>query len=364
MTSTYTPILSIALVILILVIVVDKHSVQRAIYYALPVILLIGSITYLHMNIPQTTAYFIFTSFIVLCGVLFLIHMYMNEFTSSFLQTITDSPKWLWFIIGSSIAMAMIFPSMKQWSDSQTGVVGFILNLLLFIPCALRQSIQYLIDEFKIATNATWVLLLLEIMVVVIYFILPRVGPWILKQYYNNQSILIQEPRLLGHTNNFPSHQVIKQNKYFQHHPIMNYSLSCWIFQNESMQNGMQHSVINYGFQPHLQVKNNNLIVYSKDTELSRVDFPLQKWNHVVCVYTNNVCNLFINGERQSTTPVYTHTQINNNNWFPKNASVTIGDETKDGNGSIQLVQMFSHPLSLSEIKNIFQTQHLITTLA
>ena len=67
-------------------------------------------------------------------------------------------------------------------------------------------------------------------------------------------------------------------------------------------------------------------------TNKTIVSIPLQKWVHVVCVYSKNVCNVFIDGEFVKTADLSSEP-------FEFTPEIWLGDEEVFGNGGIRMIR-------------------------
>jgi hypothetical protein len=204
---------------------------------------------------------------------------------------------------------------------------GIIKNILLFLPCLLIKFIEYIRYEYNITSSSVWLILLLEIVLITLWYILPKILNYTI---HKNGNILLDEPIYLNkihtlgtfedlhkQTINSKKEGTIKNNKFNYH-----YSLSAWFYINPQPTNTSTAytrytSILNYGNKPNVQynAKKNSLRIITSlgtkdiNSEASEVeifetnDILYQKWNNIVINYDGGNMDVFLNGELVGSRP-------------------------------------------------------------
>tara|TARA_B110001450_G_scaffold256443_2_gene286967 strand:- start:3301 stop:4599 length:1299 start_codon:yes stop_codon:yes gene_type:complete len=227
-----------------------------------------------------------------------------------FLTTLT----LLYYIVGPYI--------IKNLTDKNS----FIYKVLFFIPAFLL----FLLKNSGLDENDMgWTLLIIEIVLIVFYFILPIIWRWI---FINDGIQLIKKPIYLnkkitlgdlydkyykdGNINEKLNYSLIHSNfdkikKNYQHI----YSISFWYYINPQPPNtGASYvksdgaNILSYGNKPVLKYygKKNKLKLFTRSDnknikELVNVftddNILYQKWNNIVIIYDGGNCDVFLNSK-------------------------------------------------------------------
>lgn len=335
-------------ILIALILWVDPQSSSRMIYYAIPLATLaiygIYAQSYTHRGWMYVA---MFTFFVVsVITVFFTVYMSNSEMIQSLIYLLSP----LFYPAFILLGMAAGAPYITRWANRQTGIIGFLVNGIMFLPCALRSGVQYIFNEFQITTSATWSLLAIQTGLALLYFSGPAWLQTIRKWVYGD--FILRETFLFG-TPDFPKAKYIGDATYFKDHPKTNYTVAFWVYQNEDRNSGPAHTILNYGERPHARVYQNELMIShggGNPVNKNKIFIPLQKWVYVVCVYTKNVCNIFIDGEFVATDELggtaFTFTPV-----------IAIGDERVYGNGGMRMVRTSMKPLSKTRIQTDYLYQ-------
>ena len=155
------------------------------------------------------------------------------------------------YIFGALILLAIASRSFLQYLSRMTGWYGFVAQLIFYIPCMLYDFVYYLLDQFQLTSLVVYVLIFLEIVVILLYFYLPRLFVAAVSDP-RNSDILINEPVLLNKGKQTiavgEKLQVPNQPNTYRH----NYAISMWVYinpQNLSMgAYGKETEIFSYGF--------------------------------------------------------------------------------------------------------------------
>jgi len=255
--------------------------------------------------------------------------------------------------------------------DTKNGsIIQFIKKLLLFLPCLFIKFVEYAQYEFNITSKPVWVILVLEIVLIGLWYVLPKLFNYTVNKYGNTllkDPVYLNKEHTLGtfeslHLNTINSNKegTIKSNKFNYH-----YSLSAWFYINPQPPNTSSAytqytSILNYGNKPNVQYngeKNSLRIMTSLGTKEVGGTAPeieifetnnilYQKWNHIVINYDGGNMDVFLNGELVGSKP----------NIAPYMTYENVISGHENGiHGGICNVVYYDHTLSNSNIKLMYK---------
>ena len=247
-------------------------------------------------------------------------------------------------IIGIIIFLSILF--LILFSDSnlenqKNSFGGFIKEFIFFIPCLLIELLKYFKKQFKITSDLTWILLFLEVIIIIFYFLVPYLFK---KISTKGGKKLLKGPI---YTNNLKDLGSIDKDN-------LNYSIALQLWINpEGVNTNPSYStwtsLFNYGNRPNvlyngkkgmlkvvsMNGKNNLVTIYQTK------DFPFQSWIKIVIIYRGSIIDVFFNNKLVGT--------LGNVDPYIKTDKITAG---KNGgiNGGIKDVIYFNRPLDKNQI--------------
>lgn len=261
--------------------------------------------------------------------------------------------------------LAMVY---KLWfSKLKPGVLNNELRLLqliiFYLPCLLIDLVDYIKYQFKITTKTTWLILLIELIIVILRFSIPQLYK---KFSAHNGTIALKGPVYLNkHTDIGVFQNLIKtesSTNTLEKSPFdYNYALSSWIWINPeppstSPAYNESTSLLNYGDilqinlnKTVLEIKaattndatlNNSLVTVYKTNM-----FPYQKWNNIVMNYAGGTLDVFINNKLVSSTENITP--------IMEYSNVSCGS-SNGIHGGIKDVMYYNKVLSRNKIHSIY----------
>jgi hypothetical protein len=310
-----------------------------------------------------TIGFFVLSAFITKKLVSYL-------FNHGFLSFIRYVIKYSSIIILLAIVYSVFGPKIKSLigdDKKKKDIVSFIVNFIMYIPCLLLSLMDYIKYQYNITTKNVWLLLIGEIILIVLWFVIPLLlhkystknGLQLLKepQYLNKESSLGTFEQLYGE--NLPPEDSGEVGRAkFNYH----YSLSAWFYLNPQPPNtspayNKYTNILTYGSKPAIeyngQLNTLRVIVESeKDPGVKKrvviyktKKILYQRWNNIVINYDRGTMDVFVNGElvgsKESISPYMTY------------ESITVG--SVDGlNGGISNVMYFKDNLPKSYIENMY----------
>lgn len=284
------------------------------------------------------------------------------------------------------VAMSIVISSFGEKLLRLKGFSGFIIHFLLFIPCLFNDFIAFIKSQFALTPSVHYILLTIEIVLITMYFLLPRI---VHSELIKNGHTILKNPTFLSKesviatSENIPLNDMRKINYNESREPKKNYSLSMWIYLNQNTESLVSKHIFSFGnenlevFKPKILYLGNNSnfmdkikIIFgngnndcnndfSRCDSASSIDIHPQKWNNLVFNYNDTQVDLFLNGKltksitlTHSTTPfVGANGEITDN--------ITIGDD--ELNGSICNIVMFNDPLDHTTISRMYNSLYNIS---
>jgi hypothetical protein len=284
------------------------------------------------------------------------------------------------------IFLGIFFIIFSNYLKRQKGILGFIINLIFFIPCLFTDFIQFIKTQIGLTPNIAYIMLLLEFIVILSYIYLPESIKYLLHKnsvklqntpYYLNQEYTIAIDKVFQSTTLYNTD---KDDNYVNN----NYAFSFWVYLNAnevySKDNdglGKKNEINIFDFAKGIpkvvyvndEVNNDTWRIYlsnncNKKIGLSSCDvnkyskdfielngLPKQRWNLFVINYTGNSADLFINGElRGSIIFVDNNIPVS----IQDGDKVVVGQKTNGLNGAIKESYYYNRSLSKFEIVNMY----------
>lgn len=206
----------------------------------IPIVFLIGLITFSSKE-KNKMGIFIYGFFIILF-ILALIYFYtkLQTLSSTYMGVVSVLSQIIIFGI-IIIGLTLFYDLFKSKLQDIPGPIGIFVDFIFFIPCLLHDFTVYLKTEFTTTPSVTYVLLLLEVVLIVLYVYLPMLFT---SGLYNSVTILdrpkfLQNRNVLANGNDLP-----KTDKNLHY---VNYSISLWLFLNNQELSKFKKHIFSYG---------------------------------------------------------------------------------------------------------------------
>lgn len=392
--------ISIALSILLGYLLIENAYQFTLITIIITILLLISMYLYfkpyealstisLMMNNPLSILLLIF----ILSLLYFIMYFYYNYYlvNSSFYFGINSLLDLFLIIIIIVLGLTLIYVKYRDSMNLKTGHNGILIQILFFIPCLITDFMEWLRGESKITPSSVFILLIIEILLIIVFFNISTIMKWLsnhdpINHIMPDPVFLIQETKVMS-AENFNG--LIQEDGSGNKTVKQNYSLGFWVYLNDNTgSNQSQLPVLCYGggnlldpslvnnenpygtynvhpaivFLPKKQEKNvfggdldnvniGHLGIYFSNVEKPEIiNVPLQRWNYVVLNWSSSIVDVFLNGEM-----VYTKNFIGVENPLPiynQSDYITIGGNNLQG--SIKDIMYCDYPLSNTAIVAIY----------
>ena len=294
-------------------------------------------------------------------GVIYLL-FYLGEYFANFTT-------FFLFGLNALIIIGLITILVKYYGihdgepshDKPTGFKLFLrmlFNVITYIPCLLLDLVDYIKYQYQITTKPIVIILLVELILIGIYF----TYQWVMEQVLtHNSTQLLKRPVNLNIETSLGSFRDVNfVDEKFQY----KYAISSWIFIDsfppETNSNYDEYtSILNIGNKPNIlfNVAKNKLrfkMELAGKTEkiiYETTDFNMQRWNNIIINYDGATLDIFINNKLVSSTPGV----------IPYNDNTMITAGTNRGIlGGICNVNYFKENISMGKINWMYNSvKHL-----
>ena len=204
----------------------------------------------------------------------------------------------------------------------------FFVTFITYIPCLFIDLATYIVNEYRITTRPITILFLTELILILMYFYLPKIVSSIL--IGTPPIVLLPNVAYLDHKRDLANSDMLLMkdiNNTSSSEPLFrkNYAISMWLYLNAQSSNfsGYQKetNIFNYGNgMPKITHRNDmkrgedenaaindGLIIYFTNHPMHKgvaVNIKKQKWNNLVFNYNSDTVDLFINGNLEKTIDI------------------------------------------------------------
>jgi hypothetical protein len=293
----------------------------------------------------------------------FIIFSVVSEFytkyikTSAIFQNVSDNlqNRIVINLIQISLLIAIVVVGISainnffgRWLNNSVGWPGFIINLIVYIPCLLTDFIKYLKTQYGLTSSVTFILLMIEAVLITGYVFIPRLISSKLKE---NSITVMNEPEFLD---NAIIKSFVIQDRGEHDYKRTNYAFSMWVYVNpQTNENNDNSNIFSYAdVYPKISyIKNDSKTgkdVYRFTVNNQSYDLTLmnQKWNNIVMNFNDNdTVDIFINGNLERTFRNSDRNTLINKD----NSTIHIGSNNGIY-GAICNIQYYNKPIRQNEI--------------
>lgn len=228
---------------------------------------------------------------------------------------------------------AIFFIIFSDYLKKKTGLTGFLINFIFYIPCLFISWLENLKTSIDNTPNTVFMLFIIEMVLILLYIYMQSI---IDKIVIKNKNILLSNPVSLDYSTTIGDNKVFyfnneKKNPFVDtsnSFKLDNYSLEFWTYINPQPSGTGEKDIINCGNKPRITYDSNRnkMVVYYSNAHLREnsvltskdisetFTIPLQKWNHIVVMYHLGKVDIFINGELQRTIEFNKHIDLTKSN--------------------------------------------------
>jgi len=293
-----------------------------------------------------------------------------NDLTVDTFQTLFIQLVNIAMVIGafSLIYMALNYGVSDKPDKNETIpilLLSLLKNIIFYVPCLFIDIIEFIKSEYQITTKTVWIVLIIEIILVILYFILPTLFHSIMTHdgiQLLDECVYLNNKKSLG---TYETLHKIKDKAVATPDDIENskfkytYALSAWYYINPQPPNTSPAytkftTILDYGKKPLIQFNSlkNTLRVQCETsngnlkTLYETKDIKYQKWNNIVVNYDAGTMDVFINGLLVSSTPEIAPYMTYEN--------VIVGQENGIQGGICNVVY-YKHILSAGKINTAYK---------
>jgi hypothetical protein len=268
------------------------------------------------------------------------------------------------FIIGTIIlGLSLLYKGFKFTNNKYINSIknnlffGLLFNLIFYLPCLIIDIIDFVKYQYNITTKTTLIIFILEVILVVLYYITPILKRLYIEYFDKNTTHLLIDPIYLNKETtlgNFQNHQAnlkTTESEIFTYNYALN--LKIWINpQPPSTSNAYSKNtnIFNYGNKILISHDDNKIYftALTNKTELITLyvleKIPYQKWINIIINYDGGTLDLFLDGKLISS-------EINIVPYM-SNDLVIVG-ENNGIHGGIKNILYYNNVLDLNKIKDL-----------
>lgn len=200
----------------------------------------------------------------------------------------------------------------KKMASNKATMMAFVVKIIFYLPCLFLNFIDYAKKQYKITTKTEWILLISELIIIILYFLIP----FLVKNIsFHEGKKLLDGPIYTNNLTNLGTYENLS-NKLKKDKFKYNYGLSFSLYINPQPPNTSASytkytSLFNYGNKPNILYngKKNSLkiVCQNKKNDLVTIyetnDIKYQKWMHFIVNYDGGTMDVFINNKLVSSRP-------------------------------------------------------------
>ena len=293
----------------------------------------------------------------VVIGVLTYLYTLLNSLGLLLVGYVINLLLFLLILVG----LAIIYRSFVDYFLKIGGYSRFLVLFIFYLPCLFISLLKYITDELRITSRITYILLIIEILLILMYYYFSRLfkidlslqgGHKILdkKHFLDTKHILFINNN--DKETNENDSQINLRTKF---------SISLWVYVNTPEFNSFNFPIICYGNDTNPKPK----ITYGYDNESKQYVFsiyfstlnkvmkillPSQRWNNFVFNYDGSMVDLFINGILERSMDLKENMPS-----FDISDSFIIGSDKKGINGAIANITYYNRNLTSFEILGLYR---------
>lgn len=332
-----------------------------------------------HISSSETYGYVLTSAFFMTLSLLFVMRSSVNPLSVSLMlvilvifmsiiytfDTATSSVReqafrYTTYIIGSLgilVGLAMISNSVLRHFSNATGITGFIINFIFFLPCLIGDFTEFIKNEFKLTPPVVYILFAIEMLLLLLFVAISHIPKLALNLGGTpivNEALFLDSEYAFKNVN--PDKDLL-QEKDTNHI----YAISLWTFVNQRTHSTNKDiNIFSYGsdgsWKPKIEFVNAKDEYKDKFRDTYRVTFgpgqshiielSSQIWHNFVFNYNGDYADLFIDGVLERS--VKCMPQYNNT------TDQFVTGEANGLYGAICNIAYYNKPLSIYEITSAY----------
>ena len=190
-----------------------------------------------------------------------------------------------------------------RYLNNSTTWTGFLLNLIVYIPCLFEDLVKYFKQEYGLTSSVTFILFAIEMLLIAAYVLIPK----LLSSAIKTDTIPVTSDPLfldISATKTFD-----KQDDGIYKYKRTNYAFSMWVYLNQQTSSTQNANIFTYGeVYPKIEY-----VKCANETGKDKYRFTIgeqsydiaiqgQKWNNIVVNFNeNDTADIFVNGNLERT---------------------------------------------------------------
>ena len=348
----------------------DKPSIDSSLFYGLLIIgpLLISIFYSFSGNIFESATnilvsakdnFSVATVLKILAAIAVLYGLSQLSISSLGIQALAYGGTIIGILIGI-VALAIAAKINRARIYNMTGLSGFIVNFIFFIPCLLSDFVEYMYGDFATTPKVVYILFVFELILILLYLYLPKL---LKKMAEREGNIIIDKPIRIKYKNDATNYIDMQTNSESVALSAITrtainvrdkFALSMWVYvvpmpPNHAPYN-TEANIFNFNKHPRITYNGTDkrFSIYYSNNNTDIFDAPLDKWNHMLINYSRNTVDFFLNGVLAKT-----HTRVRADESFNVGDILTTGQEN-GLQGGIARVVYYERPLLAYEVGKIY----------
>jgi len=277
-----------------------------------------------------------------------VIYLFKNApFTSSIILYLLNA-----LIFIGILTMMYIFLN-PFFKNAKNPFIKLIFDVIVYIPCLVLSFMNFFIEQYNITTKPIWILFGIEIFLISLSFLLPKLFDKIVK---HDGVELLKKPTSLREEKSIGNFEILnKRNNKYEY----NYAISLWIYleaqpPSTDVSYAEKTTLLSYGGKPNIYYdgNTNEIIITAKVGHEDKIvyktnKFNYQKWMNIIINYAGGTLDIFIDNKLI--------TSVKNIVPYMSRDNIVIGK--KNGTyGFISDVTYFNKTISKDKINWIYKT--------
>ena len=348
----------------------DKPSIDSSLFYGLLIIgpLLISIFYSFSGNIFESATNILVsakdnfsgaTVLKILAAIAVLYGLSQLSISSLGIQALAYGGTIIGILIGI-VALAIAAKINRARIYNMTGLSGFIVNFIFFIPCLLSDFVEYMYGDFATTPKVVYILFVFELILILLYLYLPKL---LKKMAEREGNIIIDKPIRINYKNDATNYIDMQTNNASVALSAITrtainvrdkFALSMWVYvvpmpPNHAPYN-TEANIFNFNKHPRITYNGTDkrFSIYYSNNKTDIFDAPLEKWNHMLINYTRDKADFFLNGVLTKT-----HKRVRDDESFNVGDILTTGQEN-GLQGGIARVVYYERSLLAYEVGKIY----------